>query len=146
MRRRKVLRTMLALPVVLAALALGGCRHGEPTANQEAAGGVLRPSIPTCAGFWNAPTNRANHHVVTNQRFAEAAINSWRIKTGEYGCGVAVVAKDGRWLLWGNTVRALRRSNKWGAPVGGREWGVDRPEPLAPINATIRADGTARVR
>jgi hypothetical protein len=146
MRSRKVLRTTLALAVVLAAVGLGGCRHSEPTANREATGRVLRPSIPTCAGLWNAPTNRANHQVVTTQRFTKAAINSWRIKTGEFGCGVAVVAKDGRWLLWGNTVRALKRSKKWESPVEGREWGVDTPEPLPRINATIRADGTARLR
>jgi hypothetical protein len=107
------------------------------------------PAAPFCRHvmkLWNASGNRKNHHVVSTQRFTEAAVSTWRIKTGDYGCGVAVVATGGRWIWWGDTVRALEHRQKWGRPVEGRNWGVDTPEPLPRLNATVLPSGTVKLR
>jgi hypothetical protein len=142
-----VLRMMLLLAVVLLTVGFGGCRDGEPTASEVPTSPAhVRPSVQTCARLWNAPGNRENRRVVTRQRFTMAAVSTWRIKTGDYGCGVAVVAAGGRWLLWGNTVRALRRRQEWGPSVEGSKWGVDTPEPLPRLNATVLPGGAVKLR
>jgi hypothetical protein len=69
----------------------------------------------------------------------------WRIKTGDYGCSVDVVARDGYWLQWANTIPALKHRHTWGKPVKGK-WGVDTPEPLPRLNATIRPGGLLTLR
>jgi len=105
----------------------------------------VRPSSQRCADLWNAEGNRANQKLIATH-FTEAAVRSWQIKTGDHGCGVSVVAADGRWLQWGNTVTPLERDLEWGLPVDGANWGVDTPEPLPRLNANIGPSGEARLR
>jgi hypothetical protein len=49
-------------------------------------------------------------------RFVRAAVHSWKIKMGEYGCSVDVVAVGGRWMQMGEYDRTLNRVST-GAPL-----------------------------
>jgi hypothetical protein len=143
---RGVLRMTPLLAIVLFTVGFGGCRDSDPTASEmPTLPARMRPSVQTCARLWNVPGNRENHHVVATQPFTKAAVYSWRIKTGDYGCSVAVVAIGGRWLTWANTVRALNRQ-EWGPPVKGRTWGADTPDPLPRLNATVLPTGAVKLR
>jgi len=105
----------------------------------------VRLSSQKCADLWNAERNRANQKLIAAE-FTEAAVRSWTIKTGDHGCGVSVVAADSRWRQWGNTVTPLERDLDWGLPVDGANWGVDTPEPLPRLNATVGPSGKVWLR
>jgi hypothetical protein len=128
--------------VVVAVPAIGGfapaCWHGEQAASKKAT--TERPFIQNCVDLWNARENQANQKLIA-AHFTNAAVYSWKIKTGDYGCSVSVVRSNGRWLQWGNTIPALEGNLDWSKPVAGANWGVDTPEPLPRLNASIRPNG-----
>jgi hypothetical protein len=138
--RTRILAAMLATVGLAPA-----CRHSEPAASSEATGRPARPSVRECADLWNARGNRANQKLIAT-RYTKAAVYSWKIKTGDYGCGVSVVASRGRWLQWGNTILPLERDLDWSRPVGGAKWGIDTPHPLPRLNASIRSSGKVMLR
>jgi hypothetical protein len=107
---------------------------------------AVPPKVKACTAFWNAPENRVGQQWVAQRPFTRAAVSSWKLKTGDDGCSVAVVAASGRWSSWGNTVLALQQGESWGPPVRGRRWGGDTPEPLPAFNADLQPDGTLDVR